>query len=321
NRDALMQPYRQRAGEQAANLLGAPAASTMNTDEQGLTSGVSTQGSGLMQGNSDQDYFQQMQYAQGLMNTPGFESAGLNFQNQALQHQLGGDARDQAQTNWQATYDQNELVKQQQLKKDRLGITNTFRDDFEKASAPYRAGTQIYQDFQNMAKSRGAVSNWTMIDDVASIKNAAKLILPAEAVIGDDASLLAQTDKLPVGLQTLINQALGMGKPLTDNQRRDLAQTISERSYMQSQRLDQLENTYRGYAEQESLRSEQIVRPRLEQDTTRYTQPAKATRATNKPAPSDTVGDSQITQQQLDDEYERLHPRGKLERIWDEITR
>jgi hypothetical protein len=284
-RDARNQASRGQAVNQANVLLGAPAASTFQQGPDGLITGVSTQGSGLMQ--DPRDLGNQQRYGLGLMGNEFTDQAGQSYLSQINADFLGQPERDRNFNQQQAQFNivnakaaqDKQIAAQAVIDKRRIddqALTNTYRDDFNKAAAPFATGVDIYQDFQSMAKARGAVSNWTLVDDVATIKNAAKLILPKEAVIGDDASLLAATSQLTPALQAMVSDALGMQKPLTDDQRRDLAQTIQERGGASLQRLESLEGDYRKSAAQNQLLDNQIISSRALADTNRYTKPPSA---------------------------------------------
>ena len=87
NRAAMAQTALGNQPDEVQRLLGAGPASTMGTDAGGLTSGISTPGSGLMA--NPMDFQNQAQFATGLMGLPAYQGAGQQYMGQAMANQMG----------------------------------------------------------------------------------------------------------------------------------------------------------------------------------------------------------------------------------------
>jgi len=262
NRDALMAPYAERAQEQAQTLLGAPAANAMQMDESGLVSGVSTPGSGLMQ--DPNDYMNQMQYALGLMGTPGYESAGLQFQNQAVANQLGNPAREQAQRNFEAQQMQRAQLaaqqagvqaaqfqqnQQRQMTQDALSQSRGMARDANAILQPIREGVKLYSNVNDVVRDKG-FSGMNLTDDTVMTKTLAKLVLPNEAVMEGDIAALQTMEGLTPAIRAAASK-IGMGVPLQAQERTQLYDQIQR---LGRQQLGELNQTRQDF-EQRAVRA------------------------------------------------------------------
>lgn len=273
NRDALMAPYRENAQQQAQGLLGAPAASAMQTDAQGLTSGMTTQGSGLMQ--DPNDYMKQMQYSLGLMGTPGYEQAGLQMQGQALQHQMGQGARDQVQANWQAQQAQMQANRGSLTQNEYLTQSTGMATDAKAILQPLRDSVMLYSNINNVVKDKG-FHGMTLTDDTVMTKTLAKLMLPNEAVMEGDIIALQTMEGLDPIIRSLAGK-IGTGKALNVTERQQLYDQIQRLGAQNLQEFNQTRQDFEGRAQRAQFDPRDVLRSAPNVNNTDYRQPSGPT--------------------------------------------
>jgi hypothetical protein len=326
NRDRRDQISRRQALTQEEILDGAPAASTMQQGADGLITGVSTPGSGLMQ--NPNDFNTQRRYGLGLMGNEYTAGLGEDYLRQINAEHIAQPAAQMLAQESLRRFNINQgkealdkqLAEQKVLEDRRLAdqaSTKAFRNDFDAKAKPYRKSVEMFESFQTMAQNRGSVENWSLIDDVASIKTYAKMVLGDEAVMNDDQQVIAVSSQLSQGVRTMINQAFGAGTALTPNQRRQLAQSIAERAGGALQNLQQEERNYQGYADTAGLLRDEIVGQRQKTDTTRYAKPPVRDAAPN------FTEDEAALQQSLDEQHAQENPQwfDPLVSGWRELRR
>ena len=181
----------QAGAPQAQQLMGY---NTYQTGQDGLTTGMA---SGLMAGDmNDPRTF--MELGTGLMSIPGYQQVGQQVLGQAVANQLGRPYQ-QAQLQQQALYQQQQLQMQKiqmerSQKNQRFQRAQALVGRADKVLAPIRDALGMFNTAQNMIIDAGGFANMSGADDEALIKSYAKMVLPKEAVMTDDAGRIVMSD-------------------------------------------------------------------------------------------------------------------------------
>ncbi len=235
SRLAAEAPGRQRSLEQAETLMGAPMRPELaQTDDQGLTTQFAGfGGTGLMEDPSD--FYNQMQYAQGLMATPYYEQAGANVMSQSMDQMLQAPqqaaAAKQAQSNWLAEQQQRQLQNtaqreqaaatlQQSQSVARANQSGALYKDAQALLKGPRESIKLFDNVQTTVRLKG-FSGMNITDDTVMIKSLAKILLPDEAVMEGDISALATMEGIPAAIKSLAAKA-GAGWELLPEERQQL---------------------------------------------------------------------------------------------------
>lgn len=239
SRLAAEAPGRAAGQQRAETLMGAPARDVYEqTDAQGLTTGFdSFGGSGLME--DPNDFYNQMQYAQGLMTTPYFEQAGQNMMSQSVDQMLQAPRMAAesklAQENWQRNYQQQQaqnLAQRQQAAATRAAADNVamanqsgaLYDDAEAKLKQPREALRLFDNVQTTVRKKG-FSGMNITDDTVMIKTLAKILQPNEAVMEGDVIALATMEGIPAAVKSLAAKA-GAGWELLPEERQQLYDQI-----------------------------------------------------------------------------------------------
>ena len=231
--------------EQATTIGAGPLESGYVPLEQGQTDMPSKME--LMQQVAS-DPAMQARMATGLMGIPGME-------------QQGGGMLQQMMRNTQATQMQ-EMKYQQgggyQSLKDRQSVTRDLRNDYNKASlVPRTAG----QNFDNATRlvNKG-VQNMTGQDDIALIKMLAKAMLPNEAVMSDDVTLMQNASAKSEMVRAYWNALTTKeGAALSPEVRQQMYDTIKNLTEGQRTELSRIQSNYTGFAQDASIDPVQVL--------------------------------------------------------------
>ena len=166
---------------------------TMQTGQDGLTTGMS---GGLMADPTNP--MNVLQMGTGLMAIPGYQEAGQQIMGKAISESLGRPYQ-QAQLQQQALYQQQQLQLQQiqaQRAQQQQGFDRAQKlaGRADKVLMPIRDALSMYNTTQNMIINTGGFSEMSGADDEALIKAYAKMVLPKEAVMTDDAGRIVMSD-------------------------------------------------------------------------------------------------------------------------------
>ncbi len=268
SKERAQAPGRQRALEQAETLMGAPAREAYSrTDEQGLTTGFeSFGGTGLMQ--DPNDFYNQMQYAQGLMTTPYFEQAGQNAMSQSMDQMLQAPRMAAesklAQENWQKNYQQQQqqnMAQRQQAAATRAAADSVARANqtgalYKDAQALLkgpRESIKLFDNVQTTVRLKG-FSGMNITDDTVMIKSLAKILLPEEAVMEGDISALATMEGIPAAVKSLAAKA-GAGWELLPEERQQLYDQLFQ---LGQQKMGQIQSDRGDFTERATRRGMNI---------------------------------------------------------------
>jgi hypothetical protein len=299
NQYAARAPMRQ----QAETLLGAPAAAAVNYtpfDGNYLTSGVSTIGSGLMQAPDDDR--NRMNFAQSLMQVPGYEQIGAQYA-QAYQQDMLARPQRQAEAalaleKWAAEQQNNRAIRSEAAQRlaieqqkaareaaeaqrkeamrygpsgmfenvtDYTTVANTLRDDAYQELAPVRESAQLFANVQDTVRRKG-FANMSVTDDVVLTKSLAKLLLPKEAVMEGDITALQTMEGLPALVKGFAAK-LSMGKKLEPDERRQLYDQLFALGQQRVGELGELRSSYEERAAKRFVRPGDVLSPLLNIDT------------------------------------------------------
>ena len=192
---------RGRLGAQAEMIQqNAPAVqelmgyNTMQTGQDGLTTGMSA---GIM-GMDQNDPRTFMQMGTGLMSIPGYQEVGQQVMGQAVANTLMRPYQMQ-KLQQEAMYQQMQL-QMQQIQAQRAQKEQAFTraqqlaGRADKILAPIRDALGMYNTTQQSIINAGGFTEMSGADDEALIKSYAKMVLPKEAVMTDDAGRIVMSD-------------------------------------------------------------------------------------------------------------------------------
>jgi hypothetical protein len=328
---------RDRAGraqgvQAAETLLGAPAANAFQTDEQGLTSGVATGGSGLM-GAGPRDFGAQQRYGLGLLADPYTAAAGQNFLTQ-----INADFLDQPQRN--RLFEENQRISglneaqrqtENKLKADALvrkksqyrGANNEYDTpalyqsaakamaaDANRDNKDLRQSNLLARNVQNTIAQRGGVNNLTIVDQVLATKTLVKAMFPTEAVMSDDIQSLENREGLPGFIRSAI-VSLGSDIKLRPEQMLPILEALQSSAQQNGEQLESNRAVYLGRAERAGINPEDVLLAELE---TGFEGLPKA----GRPAGSFTPEEAAL-QSELDAQYENDNP-GIIDRVTNFFT-
>ncbi len=276
NREMIQRPGRQRAQTRAETLLGAPAVpGQVTTGADGLTTAIDAMGGvGLM--SDPNDFYNQMQYATGLMTTPYYDQAGQTFMNQATSEMLAGPARQAERARLQANWEAEQTDK----KKYRMGngmyenmnqlqaAETGLAKDAESVLAPLREGVGLYNNVQGVIRDKG-FHGMNLVDDTIMVKSLAKLILPNEAVMEGDVAAIAQMEGVPAIVKGIARK-LGSGMELLPEERQMLYDQLQRLGQQRVGEWQQKRADYIKRAESYSMTPSNVVFTAMDVDPTNY---------------------------------------------------
>jgi hypothetical protein len=283
---------RDRAGraqgvQAAETLLGAPAASAFQTDQQGLTSGVATGGSGLM-GAGPRDYGAQQRYGLGLLADPYTAAAGQQFLSQVNSDFLAQPGRDRLFKESQRISGLNEAQRQTEnkLKADALvrqkaqyrgsnnqfdtpaqyqqaaqAMVNSYRTD----TGDLRASNLLARNVQNTIIKRGGYQNMTIVDQTLATKTLVKSMFPTEAVMSDDMKSLENREGIPGFIKSAII-SLGSDIKLKPEQMLPILEALQSSAQQNGEQLASVRQTYLERAEGAGIKAGDVVLAGLDTD-------------------------------------------------------
>jgi hypothetical protein len=305
----------------AETLLGAPAANAFQTDQQGLTSGVATAGSGLLAA-GPRDFGAQQRYGLGLLADPYTAAAGQQFLSQVNADFLAQPGRDRLFKESQRISGLDEAQRQteNQLKADALvrqksqyrGASNQYDtpalyqsaargmgNDYRTDTKDLRQSNLLARNVQNMIAKRGGVANMTIVDQVLAVKTLVKSQFPDEAVMGEDIRNLENKEGLTGGLRSAM-QSLGSDIKLTPAQMLPILESLQSSATQNGQQLESVRATYLDRAERAGINPDDVVLAGLD---SAFEDLPKA----GSPAGTFTPEEATL-QQQLDDQFAKDNP-------------
>ena len=268
---------------QAAELMGHPGmAPTMGQD--GLISG-GVAATGLMAGNmSDPRTFLQM--GTGLMSIPGYQQAGQQLMSQATASALGRPM-EIARLAEQRRYNDAQIqMRQDQLQRDRaqmvgygearykdmnqyVSAAGGIRDDARAELAPFRQQMSLYNTVQDAVAEKG-FHGMSLADDELFIKSYAKMLLPNEAVMTEDISRIARSDKIEDTVLRGLAEKVNVGTPLSAPERQQLWQSMYRVAASAAPRYEQLRKDYTEFAERMYINPADVLNTAITMDTRRF---------------------------------------------------
>lgn len=264
----------QQNAPQVRELMGY---NTMQTGADGLTTGMS---SGIM-GMDQNDPQTFLQMGTGLMAIPGYQQAGQQVLGQAVANQLGraGEAARLAETR---RYNDARLDMQlqaaQQARQGMIGpykdmsqymtAAGGLRDDARAELEPFRQQMSLYNTVQDLVGEKG-FHGMSIADDELFIKSYAKMLLPNEAVMTDDISRIATSDKLDSVIRGMANK-VGYGVELGKEEREALWQSMYRTASSAAPRYEQLRDDYTQRAIRSYLNPADILNTAITMDSRNF---------------------------------------------------
>jgi hypothetical protein len=286
NRDRRDQISRTQAVQQGNTLLGAPAASAFQQGDDGLITGVSTQGSGLM--SNPDDRATQQRYGLGLLGNEYTAGLGQQYLGQINQDFL---AQPQRNANFQAQQQQQQRDSQLAQEKEQRQLGTAYANqsgalytDAEARLSGPREAINLLNNVQTTVQGKG-FEGMNLTDDTIMVKSLAKLLLPNEAVMEGDISALSTMTGIPAVMKSLAAK-IGMGKPLEVHERQQLYDQLFQLGQQRGQEYQQVRSDFDERAQRRNINVKDVLGTAVEADLQNYnTSPNQPPPGPYKPAP------------------------------------
>jgi hypothetical protein len=273
NRDRRDQISRRQALTQEEILDGAPAASTMQQGADGLITGVSTPGSGLMQ--NPNDFNTQRRYGLGLMGNEYTAGLGEDYLRQINAEHIAQPAANllaqQQNRTFEAKRAQDEFDQQQKLIAEERQQGTAYANqsgalytDAESRLKGPREAINLLNNVQTTVQGKG-FDGMNLTDDTIMVKSLAKLLLPNEAVMEGDISALTTMTGIPAVMKSLAAK-IGMGKPLEVHERQQLYDQLFQLGQQRGQEYQQVRSDFEERSQRRNFNVKDVLGTAVEAD-------------------------------------------------------